>query len=378
MSTKALEYFDAVAAALDGLDTWLREEESPAYQHDVIAVVVTNYLKRLRTSLESWENKVAFSEKFRISQSESGFPAFQNVLDLENDRKGAKKRLAAISSEDKIREEMVDFILRKKAFPSALQETMAERQYLESLEGGRYFSPLILPRTIRVSVNPKTNRPFYVVHWGYYDGSSNLPMVYMATIEDSSEDIVKMLVGSNGKLNPKVDIPLPVEGLLNPELAHKFDDFCEKNSSYGLTLSTIGTNLDHDFDTLHPKLIRRFVLGPFYHSSFTAHGKRVDEILAKVKKPERAWLMTWTMQEIVSVKEKPADNGFWSSEPAREEFYINTDDLDAARMGVSDYQKHALVPHDAYQAIYASGDAEEIFEDYKTHVISGDQVLRNM
>ena len=125
MSAKALEYFGAVSAALDGLDTWLREEDSPAYKHDVIAVVVTNYLKRLRTSLESWDNKIAFSEKFRISQSESGFPAFQNVLDLENDQKGAKARLAAISSEDTIREEMVDFILRKKAFPSALQETMA-------------------------------------------------------------------------------------------------------------------------------------------------------------------------------------------------------------------------------------------------------------
>ena len=378
MSAKALEYFEAVSAALDGLDNWLREEQSPAYKHDVIAVVASNYLKRLRTSLGSWENKVAFSEKFRISQSESGFPAFQNVLDLENDRKGARSRLAAISSEDKIREEMVDFILRKKEFPSALQETMAERQYLESLESGKYFSPLVLPRTIRVSVNPKTGRPYYVVHWGYYDGSANLPMVYMAKIEDSSPDLVKMLVGKNGKLNSKVDIPLPVEGLLNPELANEFDAFCEKNSSYGLTLSTIGTNLDHDFETLHPKQIRRFVLGPFYHSSFTRHGERVQEILAKVKRADRAWLMTWTMQELFSVKEQPAEKGFWSSEPAREEFYINTDDLDAARMGVSDYQKHALVPHDAYQAIYASGAADDIFEEYNTHVISGDQVLRNM
>ena len=44
-------------------------------------------------------------------------------------------------------------------------------------------------------------------------------------------------------------------------------------------------------------------------------------------------------------------------------------------MGVSAYEKHALVPHDAYQALYASGDAAAIFGDYKVHVISGNQVI---
>ena len=148
-------YFDAVGNALDGLDTFLREDESPLYQHDVIGAVVTNYLKRLRSSLASWEDRISFADKFRISQSESGFPAFQNVLDLDNDRKDAKKRLAGLSTEDQIREEMVDFILRKKQFPAALQKTMAERRYLESVQRGLHFSPFVLPKTIRVSVNSK-------------------------------------------------------------------------------------------------------------------------------------------------------------------------------------------------------------------------------
>ena len=44
-------------------------------------------------------------------------------------------------------------------------------------------------------------------------------------------------------------------------------------------------------------------------------------------------------------------------------------------MGVSAYEKHALVPHDAYQALYASGEAKAIFGDYKVHVISGNNVV---
>jgi len=371
-------YFNAIDRALEGVDTYLREDDSPLYQHDVIGAVVTGYLDRLNDSFESWKNRIAFADKFRVSKSESGFPAYQNVLDLEIDRRSAKKRLAQLPDEDRIREEMVDYILRKKSFPGELQKTMSERQYLTTLMQGAHFSPLVLPKTIRVSVNPKTKRPYYIVHWGYYDGSSNLPMVYMASIEDSSNDIVETLVNKDGKLNRKVDIPLPVDGLLNPKLAHQFDDFCEKNSAYSLSLSTIGTNMDQDFDNLHPKQLRRFVLGPFYHAGITDHGHKVDKILQKVKRPENAWLMTWTMQEIYSANENPAKWGLWGGTPAREEFYINTDDLDCARQGVSAFQRHALVPHEAYQAIYASGEEDEIFEGYEKHIISGNQVLRNM
>ena len=163
---QASKYFLALGSALKGLDTYLHEEQSPAYQHGVIAAIVTGYLDRLQNSLRSWENKISFEKKFRVSQTESGFPAFQNVLDLKNDRAGAIDRLEAFDEEDIIRQNMVDHILTKKSFPSDLQKQMAERRYLQAVQEGKHFSPLVLPRTIRVSVNPKTGRPFYVVHWG--------------------------------------------------------------------------------------------------------------------------------------------------------------------------------------------------------------------
>jgi len=377
-NAQAGKYFLALGSALDGFGTYLREAQSPAYQHGLIASVVSGYLERLQNSLRSWENKIAFEKKFRVSQTESGFPAFQNVIDLQNDQNGASEKLSAFDDENVIRQNMVDHILSRKSFPSELQKTMARRRYLEAVQGGQHFSPLVLPQTIRVSVNPKTQRPYYVVHWGFYDGAASLPMIYMATIEDSSEDINKTLVSNSGKLNKHVNLNLPVDGLLNPELALQFDDFCEKNSAYSLMPSTIIQSMDKDFDHLHPKQLRRFVLGPFYHSAFTRHGEKVDQILARVRKPENAWLMTWTMQEIFSIAENPAKWGLWGGEPARETFHINTDDLEATRMGVSDFRRNALVPHEAYQAIYASGQEADIFNGYQKHVISDGHVLRNM
>jgi hypothetical protein len=374
----AIRYFDAIAAALDGLGVFLRDDRSPLYRHDLIARVVAEYLDRLDRSFSCWRNRLAFAESFRISKAESGYPVFQNVLELENDRNTAERRLAGIAQADELRNEMADFILRRKGFPATLQRSMAERLYLEDVRNGQVFSPFMLPRTIKVSVNPKTGRPYYIVHWGAFDGSANLPLVYMATIEDSSERLVKMLVGADAKLNENVDIPLPVEGLLNPELAHRFDDFAEKNSAYTLSPATIAGNLDKDFDELHPKQLRRVVLGPFYSAGITEHNSVVSEILGKVRRRENAWLLTWTVQEVFSKAERPAQRGLWSSQPAREEFHIETDDLEAARQGVSSYEKHALIPHEAYQVLFAAGEAQQIFAGYTVHVLSNGKVISDV
>jgi hypothetical protein len=371
----AERYFGAIRAALDGLEVFLNNQDSPLYKHGLVAQTVSEYLQRLDTSFECWRNRLGFAERFRISKAESGFPVFQNVLELENDKRDAKQRLAAIPPAEALRSEMADFILRNRDFPRALQKSMAERIYLETVAQGEVFSPFLLPVTIRVSVNPKTMRPFYVVHWGTFDGAANLPLIYMAVIEDSSENMVETLVDKDGKLNSEVKIPLPVGGLLNPDLARRFDDFAAKNCAFSLSPVTIATSLDQDFPELHPKQLRRVVLGPFYTAGITEHNQKVADVLELVRRPEDAWLLTWTLQEVFSTAEKPGKRGLWSSEPSREEFHINTDDLEATRQGVSHYERHALVPHEAYQALYASGEAARVFDGFATHILSNGQVI---
>ncbi len=369
------QYFNAIRAALGGLSTYLSNPDVVLPGSGLAGQLLLPYVARLTNSFACWENRIGFTEQFRISRAESGFPIFQNVLELENDRLTADKRLATLPDAGAIRGEMVDFILRNKAFPSLLQAQMAERIYLEQIGKGEIFSPFVLPETVRVTVSEKSGRPLYGVTWAVFDGTNTLPMVYVADVEDSSENVRELLVGKDGKLNPDVDIPLPVGGLLNPELAARFDDFAAKNGAYSLTPATIATNMDKDFPTLHPKQLRRIVLGPFYSAGITENNPRINEILSRVRKAENAWLLTWTMQEVFSKAERPAVKGFFSSTPAIQEFHIETNDLEAARMGVSAYEKHALVPHDAYQALYASGEANAIFGNYKVHVISGNNVV---
>lgn len=377
-SDAADRYFSSIAAALNGLEVFLRDDRSPLYRHGIVASIIAEYIARLEKSFSCWRNRLDFQDSFRISRAESGFPVFQNVLELENDRKQAEARLANIPQANELREEMSDFILRNKEFPAALQRSMAERLYLEGVEDEETFGPFSLAQTVKVAVNPKSGLPYYLVHWASFDGSANLPLVYMATVEDSSETIVRQLVNADLKLNPKVEIPLPVDGLLNPELAHRFDDFTERNSAYSLSPITIASNLDKDFETLHPKQLRRVVLGPFYSAGITENNLVVNDVLERVRKPENAWLLTWTVQEVFSSGEKPGRRGLFSSSKTTQEFHINTDDLEATRQGVSAFENHALVPHEAYQALYAAGETQKIFAGYKVHILSNGQVISDV
>lgn len=373
----AERYFRAIDAALQGLDTYLGDEqESPLYNHQLTGTILESYIDRMRQSFRAWEDRLAFSSRFRINRAESGYPLYQHVMELDKDARDANKQLAALPAADQLRKDMVDFILLKNKFPTEVQKTLAQRMYLEEVEGREVFRPFILPQSVKVGFNPKSKRPFYVVHWGAFDGAAHLPLVYVAVIEDSSDTMAKLLL-AGGKLKEDLDIPFPIGGLLNPDLAHQFDDFCEKNSAYGLTLTTIADNMDKDFDHLHPTQLRRIVMGPFYSAGVTSHGGLVTGILDQVHNTKNAWMLTWTQQELYSISETPAKWGLFSSTPARQTYHIETGDLEAVRQGVSAYERHALVPHEAYQAIYASGKRDAVFGGYKTHVVSGRQVLRD-
>ena len=94
------QYFNAIRSALGGLEIFLGDRNSPLYRHGVIGEAIVPYLSRLKASFACWENRIGFVDQFRISRAESGFPVYQNVLELENDRKGAEKRLSEIPGAD--------------------------------------------------------------------------------------------------------------------------------------------------------------------------------------------------------------------------------------------------------------------------------------
>lgn len=370
-------YFGAVEAAINGLVRVFDTDDDTAKRNNVMHSICKMHLDRLRVSHECWELSTRFLDAFKIDTRDSGFPIFQHMLQLENDRKKAGAKLQRLATAHEIRSEMTDYLLRHRKFPSDQQRRMAERLYYETLSDYDIFFTHHAPETVRQGINRKTGRPYYVVQWASYDGSANLPLIYVAVIEDSSDDAAPTADGRKGNSKPW-PAGKAVAGLPNTYLSAAFDQFVAAHSSYSLTLTTIATALDKDFPNLHPKQLRRFVMGPFFAGGFTSHNDEVQGILDKVDDPEDMWLMTWTAQELYSKEERPGSWGLWGKSSTEEIFHIDTESIDCVQQGVSAVERHALIPHEAYQAVFAKGRVEEILGDYECYIASGDHIIRNV
>ncbi|HFC05021.1 MAG TPA: hypothetical protein ENJ55_04880 [Rhizobiales bacterium] len=371
-------YFQAVDAAFDALDQIFETEGIWIKNHNLIYEVVNLHLGKLRWAFECWKKQVWFIDKFNIDLTDSGLPSFQHVLQLNIDKTRVEERLADLPEPPQIKNEMAELLLKYKQFPDILQKTMGERLYFDALNTGPAFAPFTPPVTVKHSYNPRSKRPFYVVHWAGYDGTANIPIVYMVVIEDSSSNAPRPIPKSTGPWGDVGGDVLLGPGLPNRELSDQFAAFVKDNSQYSLTLTSIATGMDKDFPTLHPKQLRRFVLGPLYIGGITSHHQRVKQIFEGTSDPKDNWLLNWTLQELVSKEEVSARHGLWGRAVPKEIYHIDTSNLDAAKNGVSSQEKHALVPHEAYQKAYAAGIADEIFDGYQCYVASDGHIIRHV
>jgi len=372
------DYFQAADAAFDALDQIFETEGIWVKKHNLIYEVVNLHLGRLRWSFECWKKNVWFLDKFKVDLVDSGMPLYQHVLQTTNDYALIEQRLAELPKPDQIKNEMAELMLKYKKFPHDLQKTMGERMYFDALQQGPVFAPFTAPQTVRHSYNPRSKRPYYVVHWATYDGTENIPVVYLAVIEDSSGDAPRAVPKKTGPWGDVGGDTLLGEGLPNKGLSEKFTEFVKAHGQYSLTLTSIATAMDQDFPTLHPKQLRRFVLGPLYVGGITNHHNRVESVLGGVSDPKDNWLLNWTLQELISKEEASAKHGLWGKAVPKEIYHIDSSDLDAARNGVTSQEKHALVPHEAFQKAYATGIAKDIFDGYQCYVASGDHIIRHV
>ena len=94
-------------------------------------------------------------ESFSISRAESGFPVFQNVLELENDRRQAPERLANLPDAGHAQRRDGRLHPAPQGVSCGAAKSMAERLYLEDIKDGDTFGPFTLAETAAVSVNPE-------------------------------------------------------------------------------------------------------------------------------------------------------------------------------------------------------------------------------
>jgi hypothetical protein len=119
----------------------------------------------------------------------------------------------------------------------------------------------------------------------------------------------------------------------------------------GLKLLTFAKGFDEDFDTLHPKLLRRFFLGPMYSHNFTEQRGPIRDVLAEADGEEGLdWALAWTVESLLSEKTVKEKTGIFKK-AERQVYKLDTFGVGGLSTGATDTQRSLILPHRAYQIL---------------------------
>jgi hypothetical protein len=295
------------------------------------ARVLGVYLKAVAGTFRALNHKYLMTgrgegaPRLTIDRHESGFPVAQELMTMAVDAQQAAKHLEGMPSETELKDRMVRQIVGDQTIPTALQFALSQRYYYEALAAGGIFWARNDPDA--QWIEDLGERRHFLVHWAVWDTQDNLPVVYLMDLEDSGKK------------------PLPNDAYRWPEVQHAL----MAQSVGGLKLLTIATGFDKDFPDLHPKRLRRIILGPMYSAGFTLQSGPISKVLEGAKAPEEEdWALVWTVEDLVSDREEEVKDG-WFSTVGRQVYKL--DAVGGAELGATRQERMIILPEKPYQVL---------------------------
>ncbi|MDB9801562.1 hypothetical protein OAC01_01180 [bacterium] len=312
--------------------------------------VLARYLLGLNLTFKALAHKYHFSGRYAhagqltFDRVESGFPVYQELLEMANDALQADRHLTSMPSVDALKDQMVRTIVGEQQIPTKLQYALSQRLYYQELQKGGMFWARNDPTAAWIKNDD--DRRHFQIHWAVYDSQVNLPVVYIMDVADTGK------------------VGLPKDERRWPEAqAHLM-----AQSLGGLKLLTIAKGFDEDFDDLHPTRLRRFHIGPMYSNAFTMQTGPLREVLEAANSPVgEDWAMVWTEEDLVAERVEHVKSG-WFGSVERQIFTLGPFETWDGDMGATRMERSLIMPERPYQALAERNPAG--FKDVRKFVVS--------
>lgn len=321
--------------------------------------VIQGYLAALTATLEALGMKYLVAGRIEgplrraltIDIHESGFPVWQEVAQMAADAAQAGEELARTPTAASIKDDMVRQIVGELTLPTRLQYALSQRLYYEALAGGGLYWPQMHPQAQWLS-DAEGGRRRWLIHWGVYDSQLNLPVLYLLDCDDSGRR------------------PLAEDAKRWPEArAHLL-----AQSVAGLQLLTIAEGFDRDFPTLHPRRLRRLLLGPVHSRAFTVQEGPIRQVLEDARAPAgEDWALAMTLEELRAERAVMESAGIFSV-VERQIFALDPLNQHGAGQGASSAVRVLVLPARPFQAL-AELDPEG-FRRMRKYVVAPDGGVR--
>ncbi|PUB14143.1 hypothetical protein [Yoonia sediminilitoris] len=295
--------------------------------------ILARYLTGLNWTFRAMAHKYHFAGRYAhagaltFDRVESGFPVYQELLEMANDAQQADRHLATQPSVAALKDEMVRVILGEQEIPTKLQYALSQRLYYEELAKGDLFWARNDPQA--VWLRNADDRRMFQVHWAVYDSQVNLPTIYLMDVADT---------GRTGLPKDEARWPQAQAHLMAQSVA-------------GLKLLTIARGFDEDFDDLHPTRLRRFHIGPMYSNAFTRQSGPLRDVLRAANAPAGDdWALVWTEEDLVSERVENVKSG-WFGSVERQIFALDPFAGGGGDTGASRMERALIMPERPYQAL---------------------------
>jgi len=237
---------------------------------------VSQYISVVKDTIEclklkhelSGPDKVDFS--LTIDPTYSGFPTVKDFYLLEKDKEQAKATLKILPGKKRIIDSLRDAVLKGKPATEA-QIQLKRRRYYAKLKRTNLLKPYHLNEPKLVKVDKQKRKRYYTLEWSCIETGSNMPVFY------------RMYFTQNMSSSPLENTNAGLETY--PMMTR-----------YGMmNLRTIAQKIDIDNADIHPRLINKYIIGP-YHNSVTKNCQELDDIL----EDEKESVLKFTVEAVAS------------------------------------------------------------------------------
>jgi hypothetical protein len=308
------------------------------------------FVRKLRHTCDALALRHFFvrrGRELRIDTTDSGFFHWSALLEVAADLDAKPDRLGELPPQTALKRRMLEQIVDYSLHPRELQEAMLERVYLESLDAKGIFRPF-LPGSL-TKVGEKSSEASYFWSFATYDRTQNRPFVYL------------IYFGWSG--GPLTDTSAELEELRR---------VAESTASGSVSLLAFSNRLDERLAGLHPRIVKRLVLGPYWSPFFTRNEGKLGELLASCE-DRLPYAFRFEAETLISERETRVGEGWFSKGQLRQVFWIPKQ-LDLSRRGVSQIERYlCLPPWLAQQARSA-----RLWPDHRVVVVEDDGTLHGL
>jgi len=273
-----------IASHLSGLET--RLSNLSTILTDQKDDFVVPYIDIIKNSIYGILLKHQMTGNARIDSSfsmipkESGYPGMSDFFLLEKNQQEARGVLDSMHNKDKIIE-----MIRRSVFDGRpvdnLQLLLRRHKFYSAICDANLLKSLHLNELKDLGVDEATGREWYSLEWSCLERGVNVPVLYrMSFTQDKVSD------GPGSKLQ----------------------SFVYLTRSGIPDVRSFASLVDREVVDVHPKLVERYVIGPFY-DRFTDNSPQINEIL---NGSEDSSILKFTVEKVASNPKRLKHYGtFW-------------------------------------------------------------------